>query len=92
METSKRTTPAVPAAEALLPAEAPWWDWHAGRTACRYECGRVTTRSPTTRSLCGVNCGDVKPAPEAVRLVEHVGGETRPVLTQFEPGEGNMGE
>ncbi len=90
VETGKRSLQAVPAAEPLLPPDTAWWD---ARWPHRLPLRVQAADNPLMDYpvSVAVNFGEQAVDPASVRVVEHTGGTAMPLLTQYEPGEGNTG-
>lgn len=91
LETSRRALTPVPSGEALLPADAPWWD--AAWPYClplKVEMGEgARTDYPLEVRL---SFGDRQPDPTSVRVVEYLAdGTLRPLPTQYDPAGENAG-
>lgn len=90
-ETGRRLNQAIPTADALLPANAKWWDE-------RWPCRVPLKVQMADAAVCdypvvvNVNFGEDKVATDAVRVIEYAAdGTPTPLLTQYEPLQPNAG-
>lgn len=90
VETGKRSLQAVPAVDSVLPADTAWWDarWPYRLPLQVQVADNAVTDYPVSAAL---NFGGQAVDPASLRVVEHTGGAATPLLTQYEPGEGNSG-
>jgi len=90
-ETSRRTVVAAVSAEAIIPADAAWWDarWPFRIPFSVEGAGKVRVDYPVELRL---NFAPYDVAAESVRVVEIAGdGKLTPLLTQFIPAEASAG-